>query len=267
MSDSIAKALARWLVGHGLPPAVRRRVRQHYYARLAAGFAPDRWPYSAVVARLVRPGDCVADVGANIGCITKVLSSFVGDSGSVFSFEPVFETFGFLETTVRRLHLRNVRAFRVALSSENRSGTMGVPSYSAGGGNIYESRVVQDGSVAGLERTEPVTLRTLDSLFDESHPPPTFVKIDVEGHELEVVSGAMQVLRRGHPSLLIEVAGDPDAEGSSAHRLIALLASAGYTAYRWEAGRLRPRKVGDEAVDLLFLQDRHVRDLGDVVAG
>jgi hypothetical protein len=79
-----------------------------------------------------------------------------------------------------------------------------------------------------------VPLRRLDDLVGPDAARIRFMKIDVEGHEGPVVRGALEILRRSQPALLIEVSGDPDAPASSAARLVQELAALGYRAYWWD---------------------------------
>ena len=59
----------------------------------------------------------------------------------------------------------------------------------------------------------------MDSLFVGQASRITFVKCDVEGHELQCVLGASSLIRPGGPSWLIEVSSDPDLDSSPAARL------------------------------------------------
>lgn len=240
-----------------LPRPVRRIVRRHCSIRKVRRFREDQWPCAPVVRRLVQPGDCVVDAGANIGYLTALLARWAGPQGVVHSIEPVPETYEVLARAVRALGLRQVRLHACAVSDADSEGLMEIPTYRDGAENFYESRVVAG---ASGRRSVRVALRKLDGLLAGDLDRVAFAKIDVEGHELAALRGAAGLLARSRPALLIEVSGDPDAAGGPASELFALLAALGYGAFVWKDGRLRPRARGDREVDYLFLTDRHLRD-------
>jgi FkbM family methyltransferase len=246
-----------FLAAH-LPPGLIRRLKRIYYPWILRRFPEERWPFSTVVKRLAKPGECVVDAGANVGYVTLLLSRWVGEKGSVHSFEPVPETFEWLSESVRKLNLQNVTLHNCGLSDTARGATMGIPRYLSGGENLYESRVVEDGRGARFARTVNVSLNTLDALLADSAQRVSFIKIDVEGHELLAVKGALRVISRDKPALLIEVTGDPDRRDSPAGELFALLGGIGYDAFCWEQGILKKRTAGVHCGDYVFLQPTHL---------
>ncbi|MDA4122806.1 MAG: FkbM family methyltransferase [Thaumarchaeota archaeon] len=148
--------------------------------------------------RKIMPGDVVLDVGAHIGSFTLKAAKEVGPEGRVVSFEPSSENFKLLTLNVNSNDYKNAKLFNVAVGSGpgtaklhlgNRKGTNSLLS-DAGAENV------------GIEE---VPIRTLDSVADELKlSKVSFVKIDVEGFELEVLKGARNVLSSSHPSLAME---------------------------------------------------------------
>lgn len=245
-----------------LPRSAQRRIKKWYYPRLLRGYSEERWPEARIVRKLVAPGDHVVDAGANVGYISLILSRIVGPAGIVHSFEPVPQTFDLLENNLRVLGLANVRARRAAVSDSPGRARMATPDYAGGGENLYESKLVGS-TVAGSFEVEVV--RLADALGADVARV-SFVKVDVEGHELAVLRGAEDLLA-ARPAWLIEVAGDPDATGSDAAQLFALLAAHGYSPHYFAGGRLIPRSRGDKAVDYFFLTGEHrVKLSGEIAA-
>ena len=80
-----------------------------------------------VCSRLVRPGDTVLDVGANLGLVTFVLAAQVGQTGLVHAFEPIPEMCDLLERGISKNGLRNVQLHRMALGAETGHLTLSVP--------------------------------------------------------------------------------------------------------------------------------------------
>jgi len=143
--------------------------------------------------------------------------------------------------------------------------SLSVPRY-AGVGHYkyYQARlVVGDAghSTGSEEKTgreyHNISVRTLDEVLKDSLHPVTFVKCDVEGHELAVLLGSRTVLDRWSPAWLVEVAGSPEAEGSSAAALFDLMRKAGYESWIFSDGRLRRRVPGDKWLNYFFLKEDH----------
>ncbi len=134
----------------------------------------------------------VLDVGANIGTHTLI---YAQTAQRVFAFEPQPLVFQQLCANLLLNNCQNVTPVQTALSSENGTTTMAIahPQYpnSPANGRVGEGEYI-------------VTKHTLDSLR-LAHV--DFIKIDVEGHELEVLRGARETLRRDRPVLFIEVHG------------------------------------------------------------
>lgn len=177
-----------------IPPALETYLRRRRYYRILRTQEPE---LDAQICRsYLKPGDVAIDVGANVGVYTKVFSECVGATGSVHALEPVPETFGYLLHNVTNLGLKNVFLYRIAASSSSGISHMYMPLWHGGRRNIYEARLDEAGDI-------PVRLGRLDDLFAGIKP--AFVKIDVEGHEAEVVRGAERLLLMHRPALLVEV--------------------------------------------------------------
>ncbi len=248
----------RTLLFRTMPHGVLRRLRCWHAPRVARRFTDAHWPFAPVIRALVSPGDSVVDVGANMGYITTRLADYVGASGRVYAVEPVPDTFEMLECTVRALSLRQVTSVHACASDQAGEVWMAVPCYAEGGENLYESRVISETERAPDARCVQVRSVRLDELLSAAHKERlTFIKIDVEGHEAEVVRGTWEILRRYAPALLIEVSGNPDEEGSAASGLFGILGDTGYQAYGWDGRVLRERQTGEVRVDYLFLQPSH----------
>jgi len=236
-----------------LPEALLRRVRKAHYARKLAAATPE--PEMAVLRHLLPPGGCALDLGANFGLYTRFLAEAVGPTGSVHAVEPVPAMYAVLRSNVRRLGLSNVQTLPVAVSDVARTVMMTVPRYASGGSNFYEARVGVGGGRTG--RTVLVSSGRLDDLFGHlSHV--DAVKCDVEGHELAVLRGAAELIRRHHPAWLVEVSGNPDQPGSSAAAVVRQMRAEGYETYHFDGRRVRPRLPGDRAVNYFFLRPEHL---------
>ena len=242
-----------------LPDCIKRWVRRLHYIQVVRNFDTARWPGADVLRKLVGPGDVVFDIGANIGYTTKLMADWVTSSGRVFSFEPIPGTYDVLQYVMQRLRLDQVRTVNAAVSSKRGTATMVVPKTPAGMDNIYESHIAADGEGAGMMKAD-VDLVTLDDMAAEVASV-RLIKIDVEGHELDVIHGGLGTLRRHQPALFIEINSNPDDPSSDASKAFRLLQELGYTAYVVDGGRAAPRSFGSTATDYLFLARTRDADL------
>jgi len=196
-----------------LPRRAQHVLRELNVRRqLVSGRLISEEPDVVVLERYVRPGDVVLDVGANVGTYTLALSRLVGPRGRVIAIEPVPGTFGLLASSVAFAGLENVTLLNLAGSDRTGPIAMTVPRFASGLDNIYQASVSADGGDALV-----VHACRLDDVLGEL--PIAFAKIDVEGHEAQVLAGMFETLRRCRPRLLVEC---PSARSSE------LLAALGY---------------------------------------
>ena len=257
-------SLIKWLVVNFLPASVLFIVKKLYYTRTIRTFwEPDIEP----IKRLVKTGDYAIDLGANIGWYSHILANIVGQAGRVYSIEPVPDTFRLLSAVASARGLKNIELLNVAVSDKDGSAVMEIPLHEYGGKNYYQAKIVsgsQPSDSSNKRYTVPV--RSLDSLFQSIAEQVSFIKCDVEGHELAAFKGAGKFMEAQRPAIMIEVAGQFEKEGSSAHELYEMLKSYGYKPFIFDGKYLKERPAGHWAVNYFFLQPRHLRDLADMVA-
>ncbi len=185
-----------------------------------------------LLRRLARPGTTAVDAGANVGLLTVPLALAVGSEGRVLAVEPAAETVARLRENLRRNGLENVSVVEAALGAERGAATLLLE-----GDSAYNSTVATRTSASvGAE----VRVERLDDLWEEAgRPDVSVLKVDVEGAELDVLAGAVELLRSRRPAVLVEA-----AESSRAEAVTQLFAAHGY--------RLEPAS-GLQSWNLLFL--------------
>jgi len=243
-----------------LPARLLQAVKKIYYPHLLRAITPADEIDIKVVTFLVSAGDYVIDIGANIGVYTKFLSELVGLTGRVYSIEPVPLTYDILVSNVGKLGLANVKTIECAISDEDGVVQIEVPKDERGE-NFYRAKVVTSSHTEAHVRRFSVESRCLDSLFRDSAQRITFVKCDVEGHELSCIKGATGFIKKHMPAWLIELSENLDVRGSTAHKISQLLTKRGYQVYWFDGMNLNRWQPGDESVNYWFLTPDHVQAL------
>ena len=180
-----------------MPIRWQQGLKRKYYAyKIYQGrFHADEPEYQHLES-FISKGDWVLDIGANIGHYTLKFSSLVGENGRVFAIEPVPETFELLAANVQRLPFKNVTLLNVAASDHPSIISMEIPFFDTGLRNYFMASISENKT--GID-VYGISIDSL-SFFKQIQ----MVKIDVEGHELQVLQGMVQLLQRDRPILIIE---------------------------------------------------------------
>jgi len=244
-----------------LPQAIVNRLKKFHYLRKVRHVSASDEADLEIVKALVREGDHVVDLGANIGVYTVFLSHLVSETGRVYSFEPMPVTFGFLDFNVRALGLTNVILRQAAITDHACTVEMAVPSDASGLENFYQACVVRNGSQALPGRTTLVRGSSLDEAIPAEDQPVTFIKCDVEGHEFHCLKGATRLISRWRPAWLMEVSGDPEQDGSNAAAVFSLMRDWGYRPFFFKDHRVLPWTSSVRSINYLFLQSSQMESL------
>jgi FkbM family methyltransferase len=139
---------------------------------------------TAIVQRVIKKGDTVLDVGANIGYYAVLFSRLVGKEGKVVAFEPDVQNFAILERNLRTNHCTNVTAHRVAVSDGTGEKQLFLSPDNKGDHRLFKT----DGRAT--RRVPTVALDDLEALQCPIH----YVKIDTQGSEPAVLSGMRRIV-------------------------------------------------------------------------
>ena len=241
-----------------LPQSTIQLIKKRHYLRLLRSPLLEKEPELRVVRYLVKQGDTVIDIGANVGVYSKILSVLVGAEGHVYSIEPFPPTFEILCYNVRKLHLDNVEPVNVAVSDSEAVVTMAIPYDPSGAETHYRASIITDRPEEGKTETANVQAIKIDSRFLSESGTISFIKCDVEGHEPACIKGAAKFLARSQPAWLIEVSGEPDNANSAAHSVFKILCDQGYSAWWYDGSKLRKRRPGDKSTNYFFLKENHI---------
>jgi FkbM family methyltransferase len=190
--------------------------------------------------RTLKRGDVFFDIGANIGVYTIFAGYRVGDSGSVYGFEPHLPNAASLLNNIEINSLRSrVQVIAIPLSDQDAFEEFQYFSLNPSRSHSQLRRSALRGQPFHPVATELKYGCRLDSLLAMGFlPPPNIIKIDVDGHECEIIAGMKDLLHSpAQPrSVQIEI-GAETYDYVTAH-----MAHAGYEMVdrHWtEAGRLR----------------------------
>jgi FkbM family methyltransferase len=240
-------ALGRGLAGKGSSAIVRRRGIR-WELDLSEGIDFSIYLLGAfergtanTLQKLVKPGDIVFDIGANIGAHTLGLAQSVGPSGRVYAFEPADFAFAKLR---RNLALNPELEARTCPQQLLLAAT---PSEKAEP-EIYASWPLEkDDSVHPKHRgrlvsTTHAMVDTLDAFVArQGIVRLDLIKMDVDGHELPVLQGGRETLRRFQPLLVMEMSPYVHAEQHQSFAdFVELLKSASYSLRNTDSGKAVP---------------------------
>lgn len=213
-----------------------------------------------MVRRVLQPGDCFVDIGANLGMLSLLASAAVGESGRVLAFEPNPRLIARIKRTLARNQIDNVDVVHAAISDQPGTADLHVYSDHPGWGSLSD----RGPEGAAETATFTVPLQSGDDLLADTDPEqPMLMKIDVEGHEVPVLRSLQKTLPTRWPLVICEfVDAHQKRAGYSAAELRGELERHGYRAFVLEARRrrfghkveLRPlREDESREVDALFL--------------
>lgn len=189
------------------------------------------------VPSLIRPGDYVIDIGANMGYYTVLFAENTGKNGKVFSVEPV--------PLYRKILCRNTESFDhvkilpYALGMCSKTVQMGIPGspHRHGLTQILSEEATQD-----VVKTFEARMRPPQDIFDGLSRL-DYVKCDIEGFESEVLPAMKELLREYRPILQVEIASE------NRKQIHQMMEEMDYRAFFVEEGNLVPVRDSWEEVN------------------
>lgn len=147
----------------------------------------------SVMRRFLSPGDVFLDIGANFGLYSMIASEIIGDKGQVFAFEANPHTYKFLRQSAmanRLIWLPQYHWENLAVADRDGELEFAYDPEHLGAGHIRNPSDTSD-----TQTVIKVRSVTIDN-FLPSDVNPNFVKVDVESHELSVLKGMEETIRR-----------------------------------------------------------------------
>ena len=209
--------------------------------------------------KIIKPGDICWDIGANIGFYTCLLAAQVGNNGMVVAFEPASRTYGYLKENISLNQFTNVTVVNKGLGDTQEQRHL-----------YYSEAVLAEGTaslkyVNGRAASERVTLDTIDNLFRELSAP-NFVKIDVEGYQLEVLKGGEYYLKTHAPLLIAELKDVGETNRDAFTEIEDYVTYLGYQLYEIRKHSIRRcNRLSDTTQRNFFLVKEHSRAFSKIL--
>lgn len=151
------------------------------------------------------PDPIIFDVGAHMGYMSTQIAQRLKHDCKIFAFEPTLNTFRILCDSIDKLGLNN-QVIPICCALDNENGFVSIEIAE----NVRDSMLNRISKTNDLKQNNIAVSSTIDMFAGKFNLVPNVIKIDVEGYELNVLSGAQSILmHQNKPAILIEV--NPDA--------------------------------------------------------
>ena len=184
----------RQVRGPGAPITLHGRPGDRYFERATPkGQSESRLQW--LLAHGVRADGVVLDVGANVGLTAVMIARAC--RGPVYAFEPHPETFGFLSATLIANRADNVTPFNLGLGAAPGTLPFFVDPDSSASHVVTPHTRGRQGAIA-------VEITTIDDIALPMEAGVSFIKLDAEGSEPDIIAGGRATILRDRPALFVE---------------------------------------------------------------
>jgi len=153
----------------------------------------------------LRPGDRVIDAGANVGFFSILASKLVGDSGQVYSFEPVSEANMILKNNIEINDSNNIEVVEKALGDK-----AGEVEFYIDGEGLFEGSSVVIKPQKEVSRRKIIQTTIDEFVLSQNLDRIDFIKVDIEGAERCLLAGAEKTIKKYRPKIAIRTYHLPD---------------------------------------------------------
>ena len=184
---------------------------------------------------LLKPGDTILDIGANVGLFSILASGKIGAEGKIFAFEPTKKTFNILEENLKLNNCSNVFPVETALSNFKGKVSFEVPEVVTTKYNYGDS--YQSMSADFNNKSNLVECIKLDEFIgDREIHHVDLIKIDIEGAEKLCFEGAERLFSKDKKPIIIMESDDSlcDRFGYTTFDTLQFLSKFGYSFKQYE---------------------------------
>ncbi len=217
------------------------------------------YEYIHFIRKIIKKGDVCIDIGANVGYYTCVLAEIVGPEGKVYAVEPIKPILNILINNVKKFN--NIVVYPFALGKENKIIRMGNRAYERWGFISSGSYFIidpNDTSWANSKILFEAEMRRATDLF--SHLKRVdFIKCDVEGYEVVVLTELEGLISKFKPIVLVE------SFREKREKVKRLFEKHGYYGYVLQNGKLFPASK-NQTKDILFVHPQKIDRIKTFIA-
>ena len=145
-----------------------------------------------MLQKVLLPGMTVLDIGGNIGYYALMERNMIGPSGRIVAVEPSTENIEVFKKNVELNGFENIDVIHGAISDKDGDRSIFLSDFS----NLHSFHARPEGENKMSGRTEEVPTYTVQSVMAD-HGNPDLIRMDVEGHEVEVFNGMLESLEKG----------------------------------------------------------------------
>jgi FkbM family methyltransferase len=148
--------------------------------------------------KVIKPGDVVLDLGANIGYYALMESMIVGNEGKVYAVEPSPVNYEMLKENIEVNGFTNIEKYNLAMGDHSGKADMYLSKCS------NWARLVDKNPNDKIHKVVKVDISTVDE-FLKNRVQPSMIRMDVEGYEIKIFRGMKQTLQNEKLSIFIEL--------------------------------------------------------------
>ena len=181
--------------------------------------------HKLILHKVLRPGMTVLDIGANIGYYAIMESQWVGPHGKIVAVEPSPNNIKLLQRNVDLNRCKNVQVFQGAISDRCETRDF----YMARSSNLNTFHNTGSGVHDLTGDTISVTTHTVETIM-HGIGKPDLLRMDVEGHEVEILAGMLPAIEQGrlNPMIIFETHITRYHEGHDMKSILTRIFNAGY---------------------------------------
>lgn len=147
-------------------------------------------------SKVIKRNTVVYDIGANVGFYTILASKLVGNKGKVIAFEPLPQNVFYLKEHLKLNQVQNTQIVEAAVSTRQATARF------QEGKNRLMGFLSEKGDLL-------VPVVAIDGLVNSGElPPPDYIKMDIEGAELNALKGCRLTLEKYHPAIFLATHGE-----------------------------------------------------------